>query len=305
MEAIAEAAKGDLMRRATRASLAVALSLACFKLGAWWVTDSVSVLASLVDSLVDLTASGLTLFAVKVSLQPADHEHRFGYGKFEPLAGLGQAALVGGSAVTLLYSAVQRLRDPQPIQESWAGVAVMVIASVATLFLVRYQRRVIATTGSTAVSADSLHYQTDLLMNAAVVVSLLASTFLGWTLVDPLFGLMVAVLVGRSAWQIGARAVHLLIDSEFPDQERKEIIARAMAHPEVRGVHDLRTRYSGLQSFIQFHLELDGELTLRTAHDIGDAVELEVLQRYPGAEVIIHLDPGFDVRKEYGFEVRG
>ncbi len=280
-----------MMRRATRASLAVALSLALIKGGTWWLTDSVSILASLLDSLVDAMASGVTMLAVHASLQPADREHRFGHGKLEQLAGLGQAVLIAASACGLFYSAFQRLRAPVPVERGLVGVAVMAVASAATLGLVRYQRRVVQQTGSTAVTADSMHYTSDLLMNGVVALSLVLSTWLGWALVDPVLGLMVSVVIGRSAWKIGYDAVQLLMDREFPEADRQTLLRIVRSHPEVRGLHDLRTRLSGLQRFVQFHLELDGAMPLRDVHVICEQVEAEIRAAFPTAEVIVHADP--------------
>jgi ferrous-iron efflux pump FieF len=280
-----------MMRKATRASLAVALGLIVLKAAAWWWTDAVSLLASLLDSTTDALASGVTLVAVHASLQPADEEHRFGHGKLEPLAGLAQSMLVLGSAIWLAVSAVQRLRNPQPVQLGGIGIAVMIAASAATLLLVRYQRKVSAATRSTAVNADRLHYESDLLMNAVVIVSLLATTWLGWQMIDPLLGLCVAVLVARSAWQIAWDSVQLLMDREFPDAERQALVEAVLAHPEVHGIHDLRTRRSGTLAFVQFHVELDGDMSLRAAHDVTDAIERALRDAYPHAEILIHVDP--------------
>ncbi len=280
-----------MMRKATRASLAVAVSLIALKAGAWWWTDAVSMLASLLDSTTDALASGVTLVAVHASLEPADEEHRFGHGKLEPLAGLAQSVLVLGSAIWLAVSAVQRLRNPQPISMGIVGIAVMLIASAATLFLVRYQRKVSAATRSTAVNADRLHYESDLLMNAVVIISLAASSWLGWQILDPLLGMCVAVLVARSAWQIAWDSVQLLMDREFPDSERHVLVEAVLAHPEVRGIHDLRTRRSGTLAFVQFHVELDAEMSLRHAHVVTDAIEAALREAYPHAEILIHVDP--------------
>ncbi len=280
-----------MMRKATRASLAVAIGLIALKAAAWWWTDAVSLLASLLDSTTDALASGVTLVAVHASLQPADEEHRFGHGKLEPLAGLAQSVLVLGSAIWLAVSAVQRLRDPRPVALGVVGIAVMLIASGATLLLVRYQRKVSAATRSTAVNADRLHYESDLLMNAVVIVSLAATTWLGWQLIDPLLGLCVAVLVARSAWQIAWDSVQLLMDREFPDEERRALADAVLAHPEVHGVHDLRTRRSGTLAFVQFHVELDGDMSLRAAHEVTDAIERALRDAYPHAEILIHVDP--------------
>ena len=280
-----------LLRRATRASLAVALALIVLKAGAWWWTGAVSLLASLIDSTTDALASAVTLVAVHASLQPADDEHRFGHGKLEPLAGLAQAVLVLASALGLAWSAVQRLRYPEPIALGGVGIAVMVVASAATLGLVRFQRRVAAATRSSAINADRLHYESDLLMNGVVVLSLAATTWLGWALIDPLLGLAVAVLVARSAWQIAWDSVQLLMDREFPDAERHVVAAAVLAHPEVRGLHDLRTRRSGTQAFIQFHVELDATMSLREAHVVTDAIETALRAAYAHAEILIHVDP--------------
>lgn len=280
-----------LMRKATRASLAVALGLIVLKAVAWWWTDAVSLLASLLDSTTDALASGVTLVAVHASLEPADEEHRFGHGKLEPLAGLAQSVLVLGSAVWLAISAVQRLRNPAPISLGVVGIVVMVIASAATLLLVRYQRKVSTATRSTAVNADRLHYESDLLMNAVVIVSLAATSWLGWQMIDPLLGLCVAVLVARSAWKIAWDSVQLLMDREFPDSERHVLAEAVLGHPEVRGVHDLRTRRSGTLAFVQFHVELDPEMSLRRAHVVTDAIEAKLREAYPHAEILIHVDP--------------
>ncbi len=280
-----------LMRQATRASVAVAVALLALKSVTWWWTDSVSVLASLLDSAVDATASAVTMVAVHASLQPADREHRFGHGKLEPLAALGQGILIGVSTIGLAVSAVERLRNPHPVDQGLVGVAVMIVASAATLALVRFQRHVVQQTGSSAVTADAMHYRSDLLMNAAVALSLLASTYLGWPILDPLLGLVVAVLVGRSAWKIGHDAVQLLMDREFPDDERHRIKQIVLSHAEAKGLHDLRTRRSGTLPFIQFHLELDGHMTLQRAHEICDEVEICIRAEFPDAEIIVHADP--------------
>jgi ferrous-iron efflux pump FieF len=284
----------QLMRMATRASLAVAVVLLGLKVAAWQWTGSVAMLASATDSLLDALASTVAMLAVHWSLEPADAEHRFGHGKLEPLAGLVQAILVLVSAVVLLQSSVARFVAPRPVDQGALGLVVMAIASAATLALVRYQAHVVRQTGSTAVSADALHYGTDLLMNLAVAVALVGAWGFGWLWLDPLLGLVVAVLVGRSAAQIGWDAIQLLMDRELPEDDRRRITEVVCRHPEVLGLHDLRTRRSGLHRFVQFHLELDGDLLLRDAHRIGQEVEAEVAALYPGAEVLVHFDTADD-----------
>ncbi len=285
-----DAQTAQLMRRATYASVSVALMLVVVKLVAWMLTDSVSLLSTLIDSLLDTAASLIMLFAVRESLTPPDAEHRFGHGKAEPLAALGQAAFIAGSAMFLLFEATQRLIDPKPIPQPEIGLAVMGFAIVATFVLTRYQRYVVKRSGSLAIAADSLHYLSDLLVNAAVIVALLLSQYLGWIYADPLFALGIAAYILRTAWQIGRGAFDMLMDRELPDADRQRIKSMIMEEPEARGLHDLRTRASGPQVFIQLHLELDGQLSLVQAHDIADRLERRLSDAFQGAEVLIHED---------------
>ena len=280
-----------LLRAATYASVATAGVLTVVKLVAWLYTDSLSLLASLIDSLLDVLASMINLLAVSHALTPADREHRFGHGKAEPLAALAQTAFISGSAIFLMIEAAQRLYAPRPVTHVDLGIGVMVFAIVATFALTRFQAHVVAKTGSLAIKADSLHYVGDLLSNGAVIVALLLASFLGWRLADPLFGMAIAVYILTNAWQISRGALDMLMDHELSEAERERITAIAMAHPEVLSLHDLRTRSSGPQLFIQLHLELDGEMPLLRAHGIADEVEAELRAAFPGAEVIIHQDP--------------
>jgi ferrous-iron efflux pump FieF len=280
-----------LRRWATNASVTVAVVLVAMKVAAWVATGSVTMLSSLLDSGLDTAASILNLLAVRHAVTPADREHRFGHGKAEPLAGLGQAAFIAGSAALLLVEAVQRLVSPVPVANAGLGIAVSAVAIVATLGLVRFQSYVVAETGSLAVGADALHYRSDLLLNGAVILSLVLATELGWRYADPLFAAAIAVWILWSAWQIVRQSLTQLMDRELPDAERARIRAIAEGHPEVRSVHDLRTRSAGPTAFIQLHIEMDGGMTLARAHEVSDAVEKEILEAFPHAEVMIHQDP--------------
>jgi len=280
-----------LMKLATTASVAVAGTLIGVKFFAWFATDSVSILSTLIDSFLDAAASLLNLFAVRHALTPADHEHRFGHGKAEPLAALAQSAFIAGSACLLLFEASRRLVHPVAVSNGDIGIAVMVFSIVVTLALVAFQRSVVRRTGSFAIEADSLHYKGDILINGSVIVSLLLAERLGWGYADPLFGSAIAVYIVINAWAIARGALDMLMDREMPDEDRTRIRDLALAHPEVHDMHDLRTRLSGPYAFIQLHLELDGELRLVRAHEIADAVEAEIVAAFPGAEVIIHQDP--------------
>jgi len=282
---------GTLMRRATYASISVAGLLVAVKLVAWVETNSVSLLSSLIDSLLDGAASLANLIAVRQALVPPDREHRFGHGKAEPLASLGQAAFIAGSAVLLLIEAIQHLIHPQPITNTVAGLTVMVFAVVTTLALVLYQRSVVKRTGSLVVSVDAFHYRADLVLNLAVIAALLLTVQFGYVLIDPIFGGAIALWIIWGAWQVANTAIVQLMDRELPDTERERIRAIALAHPEVRAVHDMKTRAAGPISFIQIHLEMDGNLPLTQAHRIADEVEAKILAAFPRSEVMIHQDP--------------
>jgi ferrous-iron efflux pump FieF len=281
----------SLMRLATYASVGVAGTLIAAKLAAWLLTESVSLLSSLIDSLLDAAASLVNLFAVRQALEPADREHRFGHGKAEPLASLAQAAFIAGSALFLVIQAGERLARPRAIAHTEVGYAVMALAILLTVALVSFQRYVVRRTGSIAISADSLHYKSDVLVNGSVVLSLFLSTTLGWRAADPLFAIGIAAFIVWGAAGIGRDALNMLMDRELPDADRQKIRDIAKAHPEVKGLHDLRTRAAGQQIFIQLHLEMDPEMKLKDVHEVSERVMAEIEGAFPNAEVIIHEDP--------------
>ncbi|RDD62550.1 cation diffusion facilitator family transporter [Ferruginivarius sediminum] len=279
------------MRRATYASVATAGTLIVVKTGAWLVTDSVSLLSTLVDSLLDAAASVVNMLAVRQALVPPDREHRFGHGKLEPLAALGQSAFIAGSALFLVISAGQRFIAPRPVQETGIGIAVMLVSILATLALVTYQRSVVRRTGSLAIQSDRLHYVGDILVNAAVIVALVLWWELRWTWVDPVFAILISGYILFTATRIAGGAMDMLMDRELPESERQRIVDIVRQHPQVIGIHDLRTRAAGPQSFIQLHLEMDGRMMLYQANVVADTVEIELRNAFPDAEVIVHQDP--------------
>ncbi len=286
-----------LLKLATYASITVATSLIVAKLLAWGLSGSVSLLATLIDSTLDALASLINLLAVRHALSPADREHRFGHGKAEALAGLAQAAFIAGSAGFLLLESGRRILSPEPPQHFSIGIGVMVFSIILTLVLLSYQKHVIAQTDSTAIKADALHYRTDVLVNASVIIALWLSVQ-GWAGFDALFAIGIAFFILWSAWEIVRQAFDHLMDRELPDTDRQTIIEIATAHTDVRGLHDLRSRRSGTDTFIQLHLELDDDLHLIEAHQISDDIEFAIQERYPGAEIIIHIDPTSVVANE-------
>lgn len=280
-----------LKKLATYAAVAAAALMIGLKVWAWVMTGSVAMLSSLVDSALDLVASALNLIAVRHALTPADEEHRFGHGKAEALAGLGQATFVGGSAVFLLLESLDRLIVPRPVVETSLGLAVMIASTVITVALVMFQRYVIARTRSLAIGADQLHYTTDIATNAGVILALILTGWFGWIVADPLVGLAIAATIAWGAFQIVSGAYHELMDREFDEPDRVRIKQIVSAHKEVVSLHDLRTRRAGHNAFIQLHLELPPAMTLAEAHRISDEVEAEIQRAFPDAEVLTHLDP--------------
>jgi ferrous-iron efflux pump FieF len=285
------AAAHQLRRTATYASVAVAVILIAVKFAAWLETGSVALLSSLVDSLLDAAASLVNLIAVRHAMSPADREHRFGHGKAEPLAVLGQSAFITGSALLLLAEAVRRLIWPAAIENPPAGIAVMVFSIVMTIGLVLYQRHVVRRTGSIAITADELHYRSDLVLNLSVIAALILGSTLNLPILDPLFGAAIGVWIVYSAVRLAHLSVFQLMDHELPDDEREKIREIAQSHPDVVAAHDLRTRIAGPTAFIQLHIEMDGAMSLVRAHEISDEVEAMLRAAHPNAEVIIHQDP--------------
>lgn len=292
---------GRLMRLASLASVGAALLLIGIKFVAFLQTGSVSLLSTLFDSALDAGASIVTLIAVRHSLVPADAEHRFGHGKAEPLAGLVQVAFILGSSVLLLTEVVDHFIWPQPVRSPAVGILVMAISMAVTLLLVLLQRHVVRKTGSVAIKADSAHYGSDFLVNASVVVALVLSAKFGWWWIDPAIGLAIAIFIALAAVKIGREALDMLMDREMDEAERTRIKEIVRGHGEVLNLHDLRTRVAGRDRFIQFHLELDGGLSLTDAHRISDAVEADIRTAFPEAEVIIHEDPAGVVERRATF----
>jgi ferrous-iron efflux pump FieF len=286
-----------LLRLATYASVSVAVFLIIVKLIAWGRSDSVSLLATLVDSILDAFASVINLVAVRHALTPADKEHRFGHGKAEALAGLSQSLFIAGSSLFLLLEAAQTLFNPPEIKHAFAGIVVMVISIAVTLLLVSFQHHVIKKTQSVAIQSDALHYKSDILMNLAVILALWLTT-IGLNIFDPIIGAIIACYILYSVWSIVSVSLDQLMDRELSDEIRSNIKKIVLAHPQAKGMHDLRTRHSGTMTFIQFHLEIEDDLTLVHAHNVSDEIELELLKTYLGSEIIIHIDPKSVVGKE-------
>jgi ferrous-iron efflux pump FieF len=267
------------------------LFLLLLKSAAAWETGSVAMLGSLADTALDLLASLVTLYGVRVAATPADHDHRYGHGKAEALAALFQVALITASAAAIGWRAVIRLTEEQRATDVEFGVGVSLVAIGVTFALLAYQRKIIAQTGSVAIRADNIHYQSDLLLNLAVAAALLLDQVAGFTGADPIFGIAIALWLAWGAFKASSQAIDQLMDKEWPEDKRRRFLDAAARHPQLKGIHDFRTRRSGSRDFAQFHMYVAPDMTVEAAHHVMDEVEARIAQEFPGVEVLIHLDP--------------
>ena len=283
--------RATLTSRAALASIATALFLLGLKAWAAAATGSVAMLGSLADTGLDLIASLVTLYGVRFAAQPADREHRFGHGKAEALAALFQVVVIALSALGIGWRAIERLIEGQVTARAEYGIGVSVVAIAVTIALLAYQRFVIARTGSVAIHADHVHYQSDVLLNGAVIVALALDQYahIGWA--DPVFGIAIAAALLWGAWRATSSAIDQLMDREWPEEKRARFLAVAARHPELAGIHDLRTRSSGAMDFVQFHVWVDPAMTVADAHRVMDEVEHQLEHEFPGTEILIHIDP--------------
>jgi cation diffusion facilitator family transporter len=280
-----------LIKTATYASTFIALMIMIIKVIGWHFTNSIALFASLVDSLLDITASAINLVAVQYALRPPDDNHRFGHEKAQDLAVFGQSVFFGGSALFVIYNAFVRFNEPVPVEQAGIGIYVMIASTILTSVLVAYQYYVLRRTQSKVVAADKLHYLVDFLSNLGVLLSLYASQYHGYHSLDPVLAIAIAIYMLKGALELLIDAFKNLMDHEFSDREKQIIKDLINSHEEVKGFHDLKTRYASHKPFIQVHLEMDGEITLNQAHKIAIAVEEDIKSQFRGAEVIIHQDP--------------
>lgn len=261
-------------------------------------TSSMAMLGSLADSSLDLVASVIVLLGVRVAAQPADREHRFGHGKAEGLAAFVQVIIISIAALFIGFKSVERMIAGAQTSEAELGIGVSVMAMAFTIGLLAYQRYVVRRTGSVAIATDRLHYASDLMLNGSVIAALALDQYAGLVGADALFGLLIALWLAKSAWSASSDVLDQLMDREWPDELREEFLAATKAYPELAGLHDLRTRTSGTHHFAQFHVWVPADWTVRQAHDSLDRVEQELRERFPGTEILIHVDPEGQVDRE-------
>ena len=279
-----------LVKRATLIAVLISIFLIFIKFITCWITGSISLFASLLDSSIDLLASGLNFFLVRYALKPADDDHTFGHGKAESLAALAQSTFIIGSATILLLSSIKSIVHPSELQAPLLGITVSAISTVITSILVLYQRYVVKLTQSKAIQADMLHYSSDMLMNIAVIIALFLSWY-GISFADATFAFLIALYICYNAYKISYNAIQDLLDRALPESDNEKIANIVASYPNVHGFHDLKTRQAGPIKFIQLHIELDDNMPLVKAHAIADSIEKRIAELFSPATVIIHQDP--------------
>jgi len=283
--------RSSLSTRAALASVSMAVLLLGLKAWGAAATGSVAMLGSLADTALDLLASLVTLFGVRIAAQPADRDHRFGHGKAEALVALVQVIVISFSAVAIAWRSIDRLINREATSNAQLGIGISLVAIAATLALTLYQKHVVKRTGSVAIATDHLHYQSDMLLNGTVIVALVLDQYLHLRGSDAAFGLLLAAWLAWGAWKSSKQALAQLMDEEWPEAQRAAFLFEAAKFPELAGLHDLRTRSSGTHRFVQFHVWVPGDWTVQDAHDRMDAAEEQLQQHFPNTEIIIHLDP--------------
>lgn len=281
----------ELMKRAARASVGVALTLIVVKAVTFFITGSVAILSSLFDSMQDVMTSFVNMVAVRQSVEPADKEHRFGHGKAQALGSLIQAFIIAGAALFLLFESIDRFCQPQPLSHIGLGIGITVLAIIMTFVLIRFQAFVIRETESLSIKADRAHYAGDILMNVGVIIAMVLSSLTGWLRFDSIFGIGVTMYLFCAIYAVVKEAFKMLMDTELPPAVRKQIKELAYSFPEVLGVYQMKTRKSGSNNFVQFCIRLKNEMPLKEVHAVTDKIERKIQEQIPNAEVIIHPEP--------------
>ncbi len=281
----------NLIRAASYFSVLNALIILSIKLYGWIITDSVSLLASLIDSFLDISASIVNMIAIRYALQPPDDNHRFGHDKIQDLAVFAQSMFFGSSSIFILFTAIKKVTEDTHLENYETGIYIMLVSIVLTTALIGFQSYVIARTKSNIIEADKMHYLVDLFTNCAVIISIYLSSKFGFIYADPIFAVLIAGYIVYGSYSLSMKAIRNLVDEEFSDEERAKIIMIISSNPMIQGIHELKTRYAGNKPFIQCHLELDGDINLYEAHLITDSIMEELNIAFPGSEIIIHQDP--------------
>lgn len=280
-----------LMRIATYASVTVALTLIATKGIVWWISDSLAMLSSLTDSLFDAVTSIINMIAVRYALKPADNDHRFGHTGIEDIAGLAQFTFIVGSMLVILLQSVERLFNPQPLQHETWGLAASAFGAVITGLLVIFQTYVVRRTRSLIIASDRAHYASDIIFNIGVMCAFGCYILFGVTWADPVFAILIALVVLYATREIGIRAFNNLMNHEMPEEEKQRIRHAVRSVAGVRSYRNLKTRYLGTKALIQIEVAIDRDLSFEAAHALTHEVEHTVRSLFATAEVMVHPNP--------------
>ncbi len=279
-----------LVVMASLSSIMMALLLVIAKMLVWFFSNSITILASMTDSMMDLVTSVINYIAVRFAIKPPDEDHNYGHAKIEALAGLAQCAFISASAIFLLVSSINRYFNPVQLTNIDLGIYVTVLSLILTLFVVVFQTYVIKKTDSQIIAADRLHCQSDLYSNLAIIVSLLICSS-GYEIADVIFALLITVYIAHGVYGIGVRSLNVLLDKKISNHLINDITSIMLATPGVLGLHEMRTRRVGNYIYIQVHMCIDRNISLEEAHAIASTAQKAVLCKYSQADILIHMDP--------------
>lgn len=285
------ATHNKLNKKAILLPITISTLLIIIKLYGFDQTNSASIFASLLDSIMDVSISVINMIAIIYAAKPADEDHKFGHNSIEDIVGLIQATFIATSALFIIYKAIFNIQHTQHVTNNIDGIIIMSISTIALIIVVIYQKFIISQTNSTIVKSDNLHYTSDILTNITIIISLFITLKPQLKLIDPILALLIAIYIIFSAFEIGKRCFDNLMDKELGETEQQNIKKIITHHPGVKGYHKLKTRRSGNRIFIQAHIEIDKNLSFKDAHHITDQLEDKLLDNYQNSEIIIHSDP--------------
>jgi len=278
---------------AVKLSIIVVIVLVALKVVVGAITGSLSILAQVVDSFLDLFAVIVTLLAIRIAARPADEEHPFGHGKAENMAAIAQAILIFLAGGSIIYAAVRRIQTGATLELTEAGIAVMVVSIIASIFLSRHLLKVSRLTDSLALQANAHNIAADVYSAAAVLVGLLVVRFTGLSIIDPILALLVAVFIFKVAYDVLRNSFGGLVDVKLPEAEETTVRSAIMEHfgGEVVDFHALRTRKAGSQRYIDLHLVVPKDTSLNEAHRMCDHLEQDIESKLGTASIVIHVEP--------------
>lgn len=278
--------------RAAALSIAGAFGLAVIKLFIALTSGSMAVMASAIDSLLDILMSGVNLMAIRHAEQPPDQCHPFGHGKFETLATLFQALIITCSGGWIIYEASTRLSEGKGLENLDQGIGILAFSAVVSWFIARNLRKVAKQTDSTALEADALHFRMDIYSNLGLMAGLMLIRWFGIAWLDSALSILVASYILHEALQLIKRSLTDILDHELPDEIQQQVHEIISSHEgPLGGYHGLRTRRAGSLKIMDFHLEVCKEMSVDEAHKIADGLEKRIEKNIPGADVIIHIEP--------------